>query len=198
MADGDFVDIPVKPATVARLQRNGKPWLDTFDSVINRGLDALEMRGSTVHVDETQAQMHVEKINPLNGKFPPNLAHTIIKSAEVAGVPLRPNQNYWNKILHALVRAEIHSGKDPEEIVRMTNANCVLGRKTDDGYRHLEDIGISIQGQDSNGAWRAIQHLADVTSCPVKIEFFWQENPKAAFPSQSGVLEAGRTQEGGL
>ena len=64
--------------------------------------------------------------------------------------------------------------------------NCVTGRKDDEGYRYFKDLGLSIQGQDSNAAWRATHYVASRLGLPLRVTFVWQDNPKAAFPGVSG------------
>lgn len=49
------------------------------------------------------------------------------------------------------------------------------------------DVGLSVQGQDANGAWRAALHVAQQLRCPLKVTFIWRDNKDgAAFPGVTG------------
>jgi hypothetical protein len=47
----------------------------------------------------------------------------------------------------------------------------VNGQKTDEGYRFLSDIGISIQGKDSNGSGTCARHIAQKFGLPLSVTF---------------------------
>ena len=64
--------------------------------------------------------------------------------------------------------------------------NFVPGEKRDEGYRPLADLGISIQGQDANGAWRGICHIVQRLECALTVKFAWREKEGAAFPGETG------------
>jgi hypothetical protein len=64
----------------------------------------------------------------------------------------------------------------------------VNGLKTDQGYRYLADLGLSVQGLDSQDAWRCIAHVARALNIKVEIYFFWRDNPGAYLPGQSATL----------
>jgi hypothetical protein len=62
------------------------------------------------------------------------------------------------------------------------------GRKEDEGYRFMPEIGLSIQGQDANSAWRGARHIARQLGIPVETEFLWRHKEGAAFPGVTGRL----------
>lgn len=64
--------------------------------------------------------------------------------------------------------------------------NFVDGQKNDEGYRYLPDVGISIQGQDANGAWKAACYIAQQLGFPLTVTFVWREKEGAAFPGVTG------------
>jgi hypothetical protein len=63
-----------------------------------------------------------------------------------------------------------------------------VGQKEDMGYRFIDAAGVSVQGQDANGAWKATAHIAKTLHMPVKVLFMWYDNEKAANPGQTGKL----------
>ena len=48
------------------------------------------------------------------------------------------------------------------------------------------ELGISVQGQDGNGAWRAACHIAQKLGLALTARFVWREKDGAAFPGISG------------
>jgi hypothetical protein len=175
----------ISDATFQRLKAHAEPLVDDVDSVINRALDALEASGQK---PETASGVSQRLVNPA---APPNLAHTTVRSIELCGRILPPNETYWNTLLISALREAAKKGLSAKDLKDVLIANAVLGRKEDDGYRYFKDLGLSIQGQDSNAAWRATYHLAHKLSLPIKVSFGWQNNPKAAFPGSSAVLVVG-------
>jgi hypothetical protein len=172
--------------TFARLQAHAEPLVDTMDSVINRALDALEQIAGT----KTGAGAP-DRVGVLNPAAPPNLAHTTVKSIELCGRTLKPSETYWNTLFIAVLREGSAKGRSAGELKQLILGNCVTGRKEDEGYRYFKDLDLSIQGQDSNAAWRATYHLASKLGLPLRVTFAWQDNPKAAFPGASGSFVVG-------
>jgi hypothetical protein len=166
---------------------SAEPLIDTIDSVINRALDALEEKaGSGRHVG-SQPSFRI-----LNPGAPPGLAHTTIKSIELCGRTLKPNQTYWNTLLIATLREAKSRGTSTDELKMLILGNCHVGRKEDEGYRFYKDLELSIQGLDSNAAWRATYHVAQKLGLSLEVKFVWQDNPKAAFPGSRGIFVVGR------
>jgi len=181
--DTQPASVPLSVETIRRMQRHAEPLIDTYDSIINKAFDALEQLHGARADPATK-----EIIRAFNAAAPPNLSHTTLKHAEVRSRVLKPNETYWNSLLFAMIREAAKANLPPKELKDLINANSTLGRKEDNGYRYLSDLDISVQGQDSNGAWRAIHHIANVMRIPMKVEFTWQNNANAAFPNTSGSM----------
>src|SRR4051794_35271259 len=175
----------ISDATFERLQTHAEPLVDNIDSVINRALDALEASGRQ---PKTGLGLTERLLNPA---APPNLAHTTVRSIELCGKILPLNETYWNTLLIATLREAAKQGLKADDLKELLIANAVVGRKEDDGYRYFKDLGLSIQGQDSNAAWRATYHLAHKLGLAIKVSFSWQNNPKASFPGIAAVFVVG-------
>jgi hypothetical protein len=175
----------ISDATFERLKAHAEPLVDNIDSVINRALDALEASGKP---SKTGLGIAERQLNPA---APPNLAHTTVRSIELCGRILPPNETYWNTLLIAALREAAKQGLNADDLKQLLIANAVVGRKEDEGYRYFKDLGLSIQGQDSNAAWRATYHLAHKLGMAIKVSFSWQENPKSSFPGTAAVLVVG-------
>jgi hypothetical protein len=174
------VDLSTK--TITRLQKLAIPLIDTFDTVIAKLLDAYETKpkaGVIIH----QSHTSIQAFDPA---APPNLAHTTVKSIKFCGKVLKPSETYWNPLMHAAIRKVAERGIPVEELKSHVLANSIVGQKEDDGYKYLADVGLSVQGQDANGAWKTTYHLASTFSLPVAVTFAWQNNPKATAPNVTG------------
>jgi hypothetical protein len=172
--------VPLEPTTIDRLKSHAEPLVDTFDTVVNRAIDALEaLKGKSIG--------HNNLARSINPASPPSLSFTTVHSVHLNAKRLPPAESYWNQLLLAAIREA--RKKLPKEAVKdLVICNSVLGRKEDNGYRYLDDVGISIQGQDANGAWRATHHILKALKIPVEVEFSWQDNPKAASPGTRGKI----------
>lgn len=165
--------------TISRLKSHAEPLVDTYDTVINRALDALDAVSGYDGVD-----VGIRSYNPA---IPPNLAYTTVKSVIFNGKRFPAAESYWNLVLLAAVREA--AKKLPTKAVKdLIIVNSVLGKKEDNGYKFLEDVGVSVQGQDANGAWKGIYHIVKELKIPIEVTFIWQDNPKAASPGGLGMF----------
>jgi len=166
------------PETIARLKKHAEPLVDTVDSVVNRAVDALET------LNGGGPPPLVSAIKLANPAAPPNLSYTTVRSIVLNGKHFPQNETYWNLLLLAVIR--IASKKvSKEKLNDLVICNHASGKKEKDGYKYLgDDVGISVQGQDANGAWKATYHIVKALKIPVEVEFRWQENPKASAPGE--------------
>ena len=174
--------IDVQNSTLERLKKLAEPFVDTPETVILRGIDALE--ALTRGVQPTTQPSSIDlSIDPRNI---PNLTHTKLLSAKLDGKAFpRPK---WNSVLdETLIRAR-KAGLKASDIQRICSINVREGKKTDEGYSYLEDINLSIQGQDSNAACRGIVTMARYLKIRVELEFMWREKDGAAHPGKVAAL----------
>jgi hypothetical protein len=174
--------VDLAEATFQRLQAVAKPFVDTPETVIIRLLDAhesaLKERSSSVQTDDG-----VQLFNP---HTPPDLTFTKVVKAEFCGRTLDRGDTNWNGLLDVAVRKAKAVSRSSSDLKRLIAVNFVEGAKTVEGFRFLSDVGISVQGQDSNGAWRAIHHVAQQLRCEVRVTFVWRDKESAAFPGATG------------
>ena len=78
--------------------------------------------------------------------------------------------------------------KSTSELKQLVIIPFVEGQKTNEGYRFLSDAGISEQGKDANGAWKAGCHIAQTLRLTLSATFVWREKVGAAFPGVAGRL----------
>lgn len=118
-----------------------------------------------------------------DGERPPSLLHTRVRG-EFVGTPF----SNWNDLLRI---AHIHAFKEArsfEELRKMTRAQIRKGSYSDEGYRFVPEIGISIQGVDADHAWEYALRLAVHLKVPLNVEIEWRNNDKAAHPGERGVM----------
>ena len=182
-------DISLQNSTFERLQSHAKPLVDTIDSVINRALDALEIYTPPAAVSQSITNVEERRIDP---RQLPKLTHTKILGAAIAGNQVtRPN---WNLLLDEILRLATKRVGTFDLVQKLFPVNMVSGRKEDEGYSYLNDVNISVQGQDSNGACRAIVTVAQALGIELEISLMWRHKEGAAFPGERARIQiAGRT-----
>lgn len=182
--------VDLSPATFTRLQAHAVPLVDTIETVINRLLDAYETKsGTPAPIGDSGAEVIATR--QFNPNTPPDLTHTKVLAIEFDGKPLPRGEVNWNGLLVAAIRAARAKAKSAVELKKLVIVNFVEGKKSDEGYRILSDIGMSVQGQDANGAWRGACHAAQRLGCELKVTFIWREKEGAAFPGTTGQFHIG-------
>lgn len=174
--------IAIEKSTYERLQRHAVPFADTPESVILRALDALEagdvIPGMDAHMPATERCINVSDL--------PDLTHTKVLYACIGESEVtRPN---WNRILEDLICRAVEQGQTFQILRQRCPANLFDGRKTTEGYRYLAPAGVSVQGQDANGACRSAVALAKALALPLNVAFMWRQKVAAAYPGEGGRL----------
>lgn len=119
----------------------------------------------------------------------PGLSFTKVLSAKVNGDSLqKPN---WAGILLAAIGALTNKGILGQNLGRELQVPTKSAAYEEDGYRYHADLGISVQGQSAQDAWREVSRIANKHLIPIEVTFQWRENEKAQHPGRTGVLRAG-------
>lgn len=179
--------VELSSATFTRLQAHAVPLVDTIETVITRLLDAFERRDGAPASDEGPGESGAAR--RFNPNTPPSLRHAKALAIEFDGQSLDRKEANWNGLLDAAIRKAKAGTRTTAELRKLVVVNLVEGQKTDEGYRFLSDIGVSVQGQDANGAWKAVCHIAQQLGCPVQVTFVWRDKPGAAFPGVTGQFQ---------
>jgi hypothetical protein len=179
-------NVNISNSNFQRLQGLAVPLVDDLDSVLARVLDVYESHhgADTAPVVVAPDDLTV-KTFPADA--PPDLTYTSIKSIMLDGKVF--NDRYWNPLLFAVVGLTTKKlGKDKMLSVLEGNYTPVETQ----GYKHIPEAGIHVQGRESNLCWRAIYKLLKAADIPVEVDFYWQDKPTAAFPGKNGrfVVEA--------
>ena len=166
------------------------PLVDTIESVINRLLDAYETKdGAPVPAGSNG---EASNLRQFIADTPPDLTHTKVLSTEFNGKPLARGEANWNGLLNAAMRLAKAKAKSTADLKKLVIVNFVEGEKSNEGYRFLSDVGMSVQGQDANGAWKGACHVAQQLGCNLKVTFIWRDKEGASFPGVTGQFSIGK------
>lgn len=176
-----------------RLQTYATPFVDTPATVIEKLLNFYE----THHSDDNYIYRQKNIQPPVNQNqtmneiknFKPDtlesLKHTKVRQAKFGGYSITsPN---WNKIkiyAHEIAVRKLGFKKT----IEITLSNVQEGEYTEDGYKYLKDINLSIQGQNSYDAWESTLKLARELSVTVEVEIEWRNKPDALYPGKKTTL----------
>lgn len=184
--DAAMPSVELSSQTFSRLQAHAIPLVDNIETVVTRLIDFYEAKDGTFVSDlDKGIAGKIRQFNPLS---PPTLTHTKILAIEFCGRSLDHAQTNWNGLLNAAVREAKYKMKSAAELKQIVTIPYIDGKKTDEGFRYLSDLGISIQGQDANGAWKAAFYIARKLDLSLSVTFVWREKEGAAFPGSTGQL----------
>jgi len=186
------MQIEIPELLLKRLQKHMTPYVDNYVSVIERWADLhdqhdqkkVDLKADSITANAKHAPMEIPPgVQQFDPKRPPSLLHTRVRGEFAA-----KSFSNWNDLLRV---AHIHAFKDVrsfEELHKMTRAQIRKGSYSNEGYKFVPEIGISIQGVDADHAWPYALRLAIHLKVPVKAEIEWRNNDKAAHPGERGVI----------
>jgi hypothetical protein len=180
--------ITLSPDTFAKLQKLAVPLVDTTGSVIARRIEFYERGYAAQPAAARPTMSEARKFNPAS---PPDLTHTRLLAARLRGQEFVGSALKWNRLLDFALEAAVKETGKPDLVVRSSTVNAIVGQKEDMGYHLLPSAGISVQGQDANGAWRGIFQIAKTLGWSVDVEFIWHEKDGASNPGVVGRFAYG-------
>lgn len=185
-----------------------KPWMDfdlrtakqaEIDAPILRKaiqaaiLDHVARSFNTSNTPEDKPDKLEENINKetdsslkeFNPSDPPDLQHT-----RCEGTFGSLSFKKWNDLVRIAYIQSFAKAQSFEVLQTLTKVSIRKGDHTGiGGYHFLPEIGISIQGTDSNSAWQYAFQLAQYLNVSLKVTVEWRNNEKAAFPGKKGLME---------
>ena len=157
----------------------------TIDTIVAQTMSKLDLERD---VEESAAVTGADDV--LQFRATPGLAFTRVLGASVEGQPL-PKAN-WASLLLSVIAAVKNKGLSADELVKVLDVPASRSKLNTQGYTFHQNLGISIQGQSAQDAWKEAERLANKFQIPVEVSFQWRDNPKAQHPSREGSLRAGQ------
>lgn len=192
--------IEIQQATFERLQHHAKPLIDTFDTVINQALDALELEdknlSSTKKMHKPSDDLPNSEDDDLSNEVLtfayrklPNVRHSKILEASIDGVSVyKPN---WQSLVsNLIVRAMKKYNVNFDELCdHCKGVKMFDGKRNDRGFVYYPEIKISIQRMGANVACGALKAISHRLELDLKIDFEWRNKEGAVHPGERGRLD---------
>jgi hypothetical protein len=185
--------IRINDGTFSDLKTISK-WLEietpskTIESLVSEMMNKLDLEREV----DSESSFGTSGDKPLVFKTAPGLAFTKILNAKINGKEIqRPN---WAGLLIEVISVVRSKGIIGNKLVNELEIPAKEAQYLQDGYKYHQNIGLSVQGQSAQDAWREIDRLSKKWEIPVVINFKWRDNPKAQHPGSLGCLSSGAIQ----
>ncbi|MGR3621055.1 T4SS efffector SepA family protein [Pseudophaeobacter sp.] len=182
ISDATFVDL-----------KNISTWLGadtpskTIESLVREKMVALDLERD---VDEDQIEVVAREGEATIFERTPGLTFTRILSATMEGKSL--GKLNWAGLLIEMAKHVKARGFAADRLATELQIPTKPEAYEEEGYRFYPELGISVQGQSAQDAWKEVSRLADKHRIPVEVEFQWRENEKAQHPGRVGIIRAGK------
>ncbi len=182
--------IRLNDATFAEL-RTISTWLntetpsETVDRLVREKMEHLGLERDSGPEPSTCAGN-----DKVNYDKAPGLAFTRLLLAKIGGMPA--TKNNWAGLLIDMIAAVKTKGLSGEKLIAELQIPAKQIAYSDEGYKYYPALGISVQGQAAQDAWKEIDRLARKWTIPVEVEFQWRQNEKAQHPGRTGILRSGQ------
>ena len=158
---------------------------ETIDRIVREAMEQLGMERD----DEPEGVAATMNGGALHFDAAPGLTFTKPLAASVNGKAIQSPR--WSAILLTMIGQVKAKGFEGERLVRELAIPAKPEVYEEEGYKYYSELGISVQGQSAADAWKEVDRLANKWRIPVKVEFWWRQNPKAQYPGKTGVLRSG-------
>ncbi len=176
--------ITISDRVDSKLMNLARPF-ETREQLVERIADEAIAWSETLR-DRGRSVESGEAVMVLGLDSRPSLTHTKLLAAETAGhALLRPN---WNKLLDHMLMLALRQLGSFEAVAKVAPVNLRKGKHEEDGYRYLPEVGISVQGVDTNKAWEGCLRVAQSLGIAVEVTFRWRSKDGAAKPGQMATL----------
>jgi hypothetical protein len=180
--------IRLNDATFAEL-KTISTWLmtstpsETIDELVREKLNSLGLERDT---DEPGVSSDLESFQFDKA---PGLSFTRLIAGKIGGAAIKKAN--WASLLFEMIAAIKAKGLSNEKLVTELQVPSRAHSYSEEGFKYYPAIGISIQGQSAQDAWKETERLAKKWKIPVEAHFQWRQNKKAQHPGRAGVLRVG-------
>jgi predicted CopG family antitoxin len=185
--------IQVSDEVYRKLKEKAKSPKDTPSHVIASLLGIKEDIQDTPQ-DKTIEESPVPEISIKDSQFdetlkidpeaPEDLYFTTIIQGHFGNRPV----STWNELIDTAHIVAVEKVETYDAVKKISDSDIVMGSYSENGFRPIPSIGISIQGDSPNLAWRNALHIAKKLNVLVEIVFEWDKKFTAARPGSKGVL----------
>lgn len=157
---------------------------ETIDRLVREKLDELGVERDSNDDLELASNDDVMKFEKA-----PGLSFTRLTTAKVGGVPLKKVN--WAHLLLAMIAAVKAKGLSGSKLVSELQVPTKSTQYSNDGFTYYPELGISVQGQAAQVAWKEVERIATKWAIPVEAQFQWRQHAKAQHPGRTGFLRVG-------
>ena len=185
--------IQVSDEVYKKLKERAKSPQDTPSDII-ASLLGIEVDAQDTPKEETLTESAVPEISPeedsydetlkLDPEAPEDLYFTTIIQGHFGNKKI----STWNELIDTAHIVAVERVETYDALKKLSNSDIVMGAYNENGFRPIPSIGISIQGDSPNLAWKNALHLARKLNMAVEILFEWERKFTAARPGSRGVL----------
>jgi len=190
--------IDISDELFARLQKLATPFVDTPETVIVKAINLLEKSIHQPKGGKIPSSPRPTSPSPQSLKFKsydelPSLKHT--RPIQMLANHNTLQESTWNGLnqkIHILAASIIGIN----ELLEISKANLIRGKKEENGFDYMSKIGCSIQRSDASTTVKQICHLAKELDLILEITFEWKDHEDAAIPGKKATLEITPTSKG--
>jgi hypothetical protein len=176
----EMMSIDIFKSDFNRLKAIAEPLVDTPASIVSRILDAYQVyeMPEPKHLSDEQLPMVFSVIPPMT--------HTKLLGAQIEN--RAPEKVNWDGLLRLALEIGLEKLGGFSDLKRVSGANMLQARKSDDGYKFVERLGFSYQGVSAEDALKIVERISKSLSLQWRIEFEWRDKPDAFLPGQRATL----------
>ncbi|MXZ49814.1 MAG: hypothetical protein F4Z09_03295 [Rhodobacteraceae bacterium] len=171
--------------TYQRLEMKAK-FNETAESVILRLLDQSEI-GNYGNMEQMNQEEITDKIRRYGVEMIPELKFTKLLDASFGDK--KPEKINWNELLKLALTEVMKTCKHIEDLIRISGAKVVAGRKENEGYKFIPTHRFSFQGVNAVNAAGIIYRCANYLGYDAYFEFEWRQNKAAYKPGERASLK---------
>jgi hypothetical protein len=181
--------ITISNPLLNKLKSVAEPFVDTPETVIDRCVDFYISKHGEGHFTKAESGGQDRPMR-YAAEDAPDLTFTRLIAVTLEGAKYQKKDLYWNALLFDVVARAGTKLKSTDKLRQAILVNYVEGEgPLDKGYRYISAAKLSVQGQDSNAAWKATMHLVKAAQMNIEVVFMWENKEKAAHPGRIGQMK---------